>query len=280
MLNENQIKKYIQPLLPEPTTVCKSGKIAGKIECILFDIYGTLFVSGSGDIGLSKKQARHSKALERLLQRFHIAKSPDLILNDLHHAIEQRHAELRNDGIDYPEVKIDAIWKRILIDKDMDTVQNFAVEFELIVNPVYPMPHIKEMLAKIGSQNIKMGIISNAQFYTPYLFKWLIGSSVHKLGFDPDLTLYSYTFSHAKPSEYLFRIAAERLEKINIPAYKTLFVGNDMLNDIYPAIKTGFKTALFAGDRRSLRMRQDDPRCKHLKADIIITDLIQLLEYA
>jgi putative hydrolase of the HAD superfamily len=280
MLNENQVKKYIRPLLPIPTSVRKSGKIAEKIECILFDIYGTLFVSGSGDIGLSKKQARHAKALESLLQRFHIAKSPGLILNDLHHAIEQKHAELKNGGIDYPEVRIDTIWKRILIDKDMETVQNFALEFELIINPVYPMPHVKETLAKIGSQNIKMGIISNAQFYTPYLFKWLTGSNAHTLGFDPDLTLYSYTFNHAKPSEYLFQIAAEQLEKINIPAYKTLFVGNDMRNDIYPAKKTGFKTALFAGDRRSLRMRQDDPRCKHLKADIIITDLIQLLEYA
>jgi len=52
-----------------------------------------------------------------------------------------------------------------------------------------------------------------------------------------------------------------------------------MLNDIYPAQKVGFQTALFAGDKRSLRLRNDDPRCKNLKPDLVITDLIQLLDH-
>ena len=61
--------------------------------------------------------------------------------------------------------------------------------------------------------------------------------------------------------------------------HAVLYVGNDMLNDIYPAAKAGFKTALFAGDSRSLRLRKDKPKCKYLSADIVITDLIQLLDY-
>jgi putative hydrolase of the HAD superfamily len=52
-----------------------------------------------------------------------------------------------------------------------------------------------------------------------------------------------------------------------------------MLNDIYPAKNTEFKTALFAGDSRSLRLRQEDKRCEDLLPDIVITDLIQLLEH-
>jgi putative hydrolase of the HAD superfamily len=56
-------------------------------------------------------------------------------------------------------------------------------------------------------------------------------------------------------------------------------VGNDMLNDIYPAKKLGFQTALFAGDARSLRLRTDDPRCRNLSADLILTDLEQLIGY-
>jgi putative hydrolase of the HAD superfamily len=50
-----------------------------------------------------------------------------------------------------------------------------------------------------------------------------------------------------------------------------------MLNDIYPARKAGFKTALFAGDQRSLRMRSDDPRCRDLTPDLVVTDLGQLI---
>jgi putative hydrolase of the HAD superfamily len=52
-----------------------------------------------------------------------------------------------------------------------------------------------------------------------------------------------------------------------------------MLNDIYPARKAGFTTALFAGDKRSLRLRQDDPRCANISADLVITDLYQLLDH-
>ena len=66
---------------------------------------------------------------------------------------------------------------------------------------------------------------------------------------------------------------------MGIPVNAALYLGNDMLNDIYPAQKVGFKTALFAGDARSLRLREDDPGCKNLSPDIIITDLIQLLDH-
>jgi putative hydrolase of the HAD superfamily len=124
-----------------------------------------------------------------------------------------------------------------------------------------------------------MGIISNAQFYTPYLFNGFLHSNPKDLGFHPDLTLYSYKFGYAKPSTFMFQIAADRLENRLIPAHSTLFIGNDMLNDIYPAKQIGFKTALFAGDARSLRLRKDDPRCKNLTADLVITDLGQLLDY-
>jgi putative hydrolase of the HAD superfamily len=52
-----------------------------------------------------------------------------------------------------------------------------------------------------------------------------------------------------------------------------------MLNDIYPSKKAGFKTALFAGDNRSLRLRTDDLKCSNLSADLVITDLIQIIDY-
>jgi len=66
---------------------------------------------------------------------------------------------------------------------------------------------------------------------------------------------------------------------MSISAHSVLYIGNDMLNDIYPAKKAGFRTALFAGDARSLRLRENDPKCKDLSADIIITDLIQILDH-
>ena len=277
MLSKNLISNYITELNPIPTSLKKSAKLDGKIKCILFDIYGTLFISGSGDISIAEKKLHNIHRLEQLLLKYSIKRKPCSILNDLFSAIKKKHDKLRGKGIDFPEVEIDRIWTSILENNDLDFIRSFAVEFEMLVNPVYPMPHAREVLVACKNSKLLTGIISNAQFYTPYLFKWLLGSDMSQLGFHPELTLFSYEFGQAKPSTFLFQLAAKRLNNMNIRKNSVLYIGNDMLKDIYPAKMTGFKTALFAGDSRSLRMRKDDPKCKNLSADIILTDLIQLL---
>lgn len=279
MLSKKLISNYITPLDPIPTSLKKTGKIGGKIKCILFDIYGTLFISGSGDISIAEKKALDAHHLEQLLLKYGIKRKPSAIWNDLFSAIKEKHDEMRGKGIDFPEVEIDRIWTNVLENNDLDFIRRFAVEFEMLVNPVYPMPHVRELLFACKDSKLLTGIISNAQFYTPYLFKWLLGSDMSQLGFHHELTLFSYEFGQAKPSTFLFQLAAKRLNNMNIRKNSVLYIGNDMLKDIYPAKKTGFKTALFAGDSRSLKMRKDDPKCKNLSADIIITDLIQVFDF-
>jgi putative hydrolase of the HAD superfamily len=55
-------------------------------------------------------------------------------------------------------------------------------------------------------------------------------------------------------------------------------VGNDIFNDILPAAAEGFQTALFAGDRRSLRLRSEDARCAGVQPDLVITDWRQIIQ--
>jgi putative hydrolase of the HAD superfamily len=124
-----------------------------------------------------------------------------------------------------------------------------------------------------------MGLISNAQFFTTLLFEWFLGADATALGFGTELIILSYQLGCAKPSPVLFEAAAAAIETRGIARSATLVVGNDMLNDIYPAQQMGFQTALFAGDARSLRLRKDDPRCRDLRADLILTDLAQLIDH-
>jgi len=111
------------------------------------------------------------------------------------------------------------------------------------------------------------------------MFSLFLGADIEELGFCSDLIFLSYRFGFAKPSLFLFNKAVEKLKRRKIKHSSVLFVGNDMLNDIYPAKQVGFNTALFAGDSRSLRLRSDDPRCDTLSADIVIDDLKQILDY-
>ena len=76
----------------------------------------------------------------------------------------------------------------------------------------------------------------------------------------------------------MFEAATAALKRRQIAPAETLYLGNDMLNDVYPAGKLGFRTALFAGDRRSLRRREDRREVAGIEPDLLITDLAQLLK--
>ena len=255
------------------------GKLNRSIDRILFDIYGTLFVSDSGDIGVTKVKNQKQHHLKELLEKYDLKLTPERLLQTLYARIEKIHGELRKEGIDFPEVEIDKIWMHVLQSNDRHFVQQFAIEFEMTMNPVYPMPHLKEVLSALKHRRLLMGIISNAQFFTPYLFEWFLGSDLKHLGIHPNLTILSYQLKHAKPSAILFDLAVQRLSQLDVHSASVLYIGNDMLNDIYPAKKSGLKTGLFAGDARSLRLRENHPSLKDLSADLVITDLIQILDY-
>jgi len=278
-LSEREIRSHLRPLKPVPTGMQPKGGRLPPIRCIFYDIYGTLFISASGDIGTARGSKQPLQQLEALLGRYHVELPPEELLLRHYRAIEADHRKSKKRGIEIPEVDIIRIWQEVLPDFSGEQAREFAVAFELLSNPTYPMPHLSEILAAGRKSAVRMGLISNAQFYTPLLFKWFLKADIEDLGFDPRLVFFSYRHGHAKPGPQLFQLATEQLDQMKIPASAVLYVGNDMLNDIYPAQAVGFLTALFAGDARSLRLRTDDSRCKSLAPDLVITSLSQLIPY-
>lgn len=277
MPDKRVIAGHVRRLAPIPTGLVPSGKFIERISCVLFDIYGTLFISDSGDIGISEKQDKKNiERLARLLDKYNLRANPNRLQDNLWAAIRTDHEKNKKKGIDFPEVRIEQIWMQVLNTTDLDLVKNFAIAYEWLVNPVYPMPGLAEMLEELEQMNILTGIISNAQFYTPLLFEWLLESSMEHLGFEKDLTFFSCYIGCAKPSQTIFNRAVKSLKLKKITPDATLYVGNDMLNDIYPAARAGMQTALFAGDARSLRLRKDRRECHGLSADLVVTELIQI----
>ena len=269
---------HIHPLTPIPTGEMPTGlsKIK-RVKAMLFDVYGTLVISRSGDMDSQALSQKQKRLLADVLRRHVIGRTPENIIDSLKRTIENDHENLRQAGIDYPEVDIVRVWETVLGNRDTARLKAFALEYEMVVNPVYPMPGLEDLLSTCRGQNRLLGIISNAQFFTPRLLERLLGASLDKCGFDPQLTFFSYRFRSAKPSGFMFEQAAAVFAHRGVFPASVLFVGNDMRNDILPAKTVGFKTALFAGDSRSLRRRAEDARCRHLVPDVIITDLRQLI---
>jgi putative hydrolase of the HAD superfamily len=288
----NIIKEYCRPLKPHPTALGGFSKKLEGIHALIFDIYGTLFISDSGDIGTVSRSDNinifnHVLAEAGVNSAFEAKKNPDS--HPLHDAINEEHKRLKNKGIDYPEVDIIEIWKSVLNEFDNNLlrseeqsdvfIKKLALSYELQVNPVWPMPGVLDVLSWFADKECLLGIVSNAQFYTPLIFKGLLGRNLFDLGFKEDLIVFSYRYARAKPSFTLFEILLERLmNTYSVSPQQVVYVGNDILNDIYPAFKLGMHTVLFAGDERSLRLREDNILSKDIRPDAVITNLRQLIE--
>lgn len=288
---EHIVHHLCQPMEPLPThTDARLDKLPA-VKAVLFDVYGTLIVSGSGDVGTAAATDT-AEAMTQALKAAHykgdLKKAGALGKNLLKAEVLAWHTASRAAGIDFPEVDIAKIWKKVVgrLRKDgilnppkldIEPIRKLALEYECLVNPVWPMPECLETLRILKERGYVLGIVSNAQFYTPLLFSAFFEQAIEDLGFDSDCCIWSYKELKAKPSADLFPKAEKYLKRNHgIKLSDTVYVGNDMLNDIYCASRAGCKTVLFAGDRRSLRLRETDERCMDLNPDAIITSLGQL----
>jgi putative hydrolase of the HAD superfamily len=271
------IRSLSSPLEPVPAGVDPVLPRLPGIRCVAFDIYGTLVISGSGDIGIATATGRE-EVMRSLLAGAGLADPPDDLVGRFLELIRADHERARATGTPHPEVEIREVWRDFLgslgLAPDPPAVERLAVRYECAVNPVWPMPGLGAMLAALRSRDLPLAIVSNAQFFTPLLFEAFLGDPPGRIGFDDDLAVYSFAHRHAKPGKRLYQLLAGRLAGRGIGAAETLYVGNDMRNDIAPAAGLGFRTALFAGDRRSLRLREEDRL--GVEPDAIVTALDQL----
>ena len=271
------IQQHSSPLKAIPTELsAKLPKLEG-IKSVVFDIYGTLLISASGDISLASEGSR-SQAAADACQATGIETnlSGDQLVEALLQSIKKSHA---NSNSEYPEVQIRDCWREVLGNTPTDNqIEHLAIEYECRVNPIWPMPNLNEILSLLNQANIQLGIVSNAQFYTPLAFEPLSGRSLTDWQFIDSLCHWSYQLRQAKPGTQLYENCRDAAKSLGLQPEEILYVGNDMRNDVWPASLVGFKTALFAGDKRSLRLRNDDPRVSELIPDVVLTDLIQIAQ--
>lgn len=277
------IKACSSPLEPLETGLSPrlpDSRFRPQLKAVLFDVYGTLFISASGDIGQGGSIT--PLGLGDLCMRFGISDSAEQVLSRYRRGIAEEHRRsLETEGANssdvfQPEVRVEEIWNELYHFQNMDAAMEFALRYECLVNPVYPMPSLGFVLEDVQNAGLSMGIVSNAQFFTPLLFNAFLGKGIKELGFAEELCVFSFLLGEAKPSARLFEIPRDILLDRGIDPESILYVGNDMLNDILCAKDAGFRTALFAGDSRSLRLREGDERVRGCEPDWIITSLDQL----
>ncbi len=301
---EKDYLKFIEKFLsestdmkPVPTLLKPFIRADSAIRAIAFDVYGTILVSASGDIDESVISTDNLRSafdasgiglVNGLSDKQGILTE---ILDDFKYAIRDYHQAESSEDRPYPEINVLEIWEKIIQGNqsrnvlqfnDPLCIKCFTFIFEVLSNRIYPMPGMKEVIQTLAGKGIPLGIVSNAQFYTPLILNYFLHGSISDTEqvqpFDSDLTIFSYQHQRSKPDTYLFEwLKQQYRKKYGIYADEVLFVGNDMFRDIFPARASGFKTALFAGDTKSLRLRQEKPELRKLTPDYIVTDLHQIL---
>lgn len=258
-----------------------------KISCInafIFDVYGTLVVSGSGDVGsvdASDRGEQISAAMDAVGIEIGSGRRPTI--DDLHRQIRKSNEQRKSESCPKPEVDIVDVWRRTLTDCGITvmTTEQFnrlAAEYESRANPTWPMPGATKLLSDLAGADRKLGIVSNAQGFTLPLVEDLDGHFGVDSAFDLNLCVFSCRYRQAKPGPRLFDVLCDGLQRAGIAPGEAIYVGNDRLNDVWAATQAGLRTAWFAGDRRSLRARAEDPRVASMDHDIILTQLDQLTE--
>lgn len=287
----DRFKKLSEPLKPIDTETLPTLHELQDIRVIAYDFYGTLFISGVGDIGIDDGHVNADLLAETL------ENSGIEILNTsagskgfkIYNQVVKKHIQsLKEDGIEYPEPDIRMVWKDILEEMQREELIKYSethsladivsVEFEARMNPVWPMQDTVDTLTYFKENGLTQGIISNSQFYTPIVLEALTDHSLDDLGFEKELLNWSFEQHLKKPGLQFYEDFLDKLKSHDktLSPSQVLYVGNDMLKDVYPAHHFGMKTALFAGDKRSLKWREDDDRCKNILPDLIITSLSQL----
>lgn len=261
------------------------------IRCVAFDFYGTMFMSGVGDIGIDEEQQEESEGFFREALKssgFTILEKSAGIkgLEILKQVLEQTISQAQNNGIPYPEPEIREVWqqalsglsKRSLIGGKINqqSVNRFAIEFEFRINNIWPVPDLEVILNRLLQKNLKLGIISNSQFYTPIAFEAFMGQSPKAFGFDSDLLVWSFATGRKKPDTDFYQVFVDRLPEKHLKPEQVLYVGNDIRKDIEPAKSLGIRTALFVGDQRSIRHKLKELQTEAYHPDLVIDNLSQI----
>ena len=290
----------LKRIRPSPSTthsVCVQPN--PNLKVIVFDIYGTLLLHRRVHADAIPLTSYHQErlnafvtALEFCGLRMHT--TPANVFRrvfDIHKRILESYRHSKKNA-HFLEVNIVAVWKqvlqRLLQDHKAsktnmsceDSLRILSVAFECLTNPTYPMPYFKEALLRIRACKLRLGILSNAQFYTPYLMEFFCGKLRLPVNFrdlfDQRLCVYSYQLLFAKPNSKMFLSLKSALRQQHIRPNEVLYVGNDMLCDVVPAAEVGFYTALIAADKKTLRLYTDHPSCRRCEPTYMLKSLRDL----
>jgi FMN phosphatase YigB (HAD superfamily) len=295
-------------LWPGPPTVAPPKakphlKQLPDIRVVTFSIYGTLLSIPGGELYfVNPEKFIMETALEKTIQEFKMWPSmsrkpgkPSEYMGRMYEQILEEARIARSSGGErYPEVRSDDVWERIvkrLIKNEYQfdvgfygslnqLCEKISYFFHTSLQGMCAQPEAQEALRTLKENGLQLGLLADAQCFTPLHLLRALGkqgrlASLSEL-FDSGLWALSFEVGARKPSERIFRAMVAKLAERDIAPNQVLHVGSHLPNDIVPARRLGFSTALFAGDKSSVVASNEQLNEKWGRPDVMLTALSQI----
>jgi hypothetical protein len=259
------------------------------VRAVLWTVYGTLVAVPQGELlDVHPQDFVTDAALDKLIKEFKMwnsmSRKPGAPAVHLKESYTKGLSNLRmagSGGEKHPEVQVERAWDEIvkkLRDYSFDVMQygsqnefskKLAYFYQASIQGAGAYPGAAETISAIASGGRTQGLLADGQCFTfGQLQKCLKQQDPNfdsNAMFPINLRLISSERKAKKPSETLFKAAAQVCAAQGIKANEVLHIGSNLARDIAPAKKQGFRTALFAGDKNSLvatpEQRSDRTSC-------------------
>jgi FMN phosphatase YigB (HAD superfamily) len=275
------------------------------IRVVTWSVYGTLLAISGGELFfVHPENFIMATALEKTIQEFKMwqamsrkpGKPSEYMRKIYEQVIDEARMARATSGERFPEIRADDLWERI-VKRLIKNEYQFDVAFYGSLNQLGekigyffhssmqgtgPEPGALECLLSLKRKGLLLGLVGDGQCFTALQLMRALGKQ-GKLApladlFDPELVVLSFDVGARRPSERLFRAAFSKLAARGISPGHVLHVGASLPNDLVPAKRLGFHTAMFAGDKTSVAATNEQLQDKSTRPDVMITELAQLAE--
>ena len=274
------------------------------LRAVTWNVYGTLLAIAEGELCFEHpNKFIMDLALDKTIQEFKMwqamTRKPGQPAEYMHTIYRRVLDEFRlqpSAAERYPEIPADKVWEAIvkkLLQNEYsfnasffgsldDYSRKIAYFFHRSLQGTACYPGAAAALEYVADQLGHQGLIADGQCFTCVQLQRGLreqGCTRSLAELIPEsLRVLSWEVRAKKPSERLFRLGLARLAERGIKPSQVLHVGSHLRHDVAPARGLGMKTALFAGDKASLHAHSDQLKDPHLRPDVLITELNQIVE--
>jgi FMN phosphatase YigB (HAD superfamily) len=294
------------PIAPkiEPKKKAHAHVTPMPLKAVFWTVYGTLLNVLNGELLFEHPQDFVTdNALDKTIKEFNMwnsmSRKPGAPAEQMRDYYTKALTTLRmvgHGGEKLPEVQSEKVWEDIvkkLLQKEYkfdvnlygamnEFTKKIAYFYHASIQGAAAYPGAVDAVKMLAQRGIANGLLADGQCFTP--------AQIHKAfreddaafdvnaNFPANLRVLSCDHHARKPSDTIFKAALAAIAARGWTPDQVLHVGSNVVRDIAPARRHGFRTALFAGDKNSLVATADHLKEPAYRPDALLTELPQVLE--